>query len=313
MFIFGLDYRYRKDEIFRRIKATTFVQLVLQVYGIPEDEDLSIDQGQYDDENGSAHQQPGPDYQHDIPPLDLSKVSSQKEDTDEVLTARSSLSDFVRGSGEIKVQEDKEPSVSSKCPYLLLDVREKDDYDQCRLIGAVSYPAAMLSRSFNYFTKEILTYKNKPGHIIILYDENERIAPNAATTFVQREVDNVFMLSGGLNVLSQKFPAGIISGTLPESCKPLSRGQSSARQARCQTCSQITTQTPVMHKNTFTPDDLDKLQNKLDDILLTESESASRLSSSASRVASSRSTVRTGAGSIMPSSARSTSSQPPWK
>ena len=39
--------------------------------------------------------------------------------------------------------------------------------------------------------------KNKPGKIIILYDEDERIAPQAATTFVQREVDNLFMLSGG--------------------------------------------------------------------------------------------------------------------
>ena len=39
--------------------------------------------------------------------------------------------------------------------------------------------------------------KNKLGKIIILYDEDERLAPAAATTFVQREVDNVFMLSGG--------------------------------------------------------------------------------------------------------------------
>lgn len=39
--------------------------------------------------------------------------------------------------------------------------------------------------------------QNKPGKIIILYDEDERIAPNAATTFVQRGIDNIFMLSGG--------------------------------------------------------------------------------------------------------------------
>lgn len=34
-----------------------------------------------------------------------------------------------------------------------------------------------------------------------MYDEDERIAPRAATTFVQREVDNVFMLSGGKAVV----------------------------------------------------------------------------------------------------------------
>lgn len=123
---------------------------------------------------------------------------------------------------------------SSSLPYLLLDVRDKESYDQCHVIGgdqengvivlylffmtACSYPAVTLSRSCNYFTREILDFvsilnpivvekllpllhcikKNKPGKIIILYDEDERIAPQAATTFVQREVDNIFMLSGGM-------------------------------------------------------------------------------------------------------------------
>ena len=32
---------------------------------------------------------------------------------------------------------------------------------------------------------------------MILYDEDEKLAAPATTTFVQREVDNVFMLSGG--------------------------------------------------------------------------------------------------------------------
>lgn len=53
---------------------------------------------------------------------------------------------------------DVQPPVVLQCPFLLLDVREKDDYDQCHIIGALNYPAAMLSRSFNYFTKEILSY-----------------------------------------------------------------------------------------------------------------------------------------------------------
>ena len=39
--------------------------------------------------------------------------------------------------------------------------------------------------------------KNKPGKVIIVYDEDERIAPNVASVFVQKDVENVFMLSGG--------------------------------------------------------------------------------------------------------------------
>jgi len=38
--------------------------------------------------------------------------------------------------------------------------------------------------------------------VILLYDNDEKIAPAAATTLVQRGYDNVFMLSGGEQQLS---------------------------------------------------------------------------------------------------------------
>jgi len=44
----------------------------------------------------------------------------------------------------------------------------------------------------------MMQQKNREGRIILVYDEDERIAPNVATTLVQRMYDNVFMLSGGL-------------------------------------------------------------------------------------------------------------------
>ena len=42
-----------------------------------------------------------------------------------------------------------------------------------------------------------LVQKNQPGKIIIVYDEDERVAPKAATTLVERGYDNLFLLSGG--------------------------------------------------------------------------------------------------------------------
>jgi hypothetical protein len=39
--------------------------------------------------------------------------------------------------------------------------------------------------------------KNQPGKIIVVYDEDERLGHNAATTLVQRGYDNLFLLSGG--------------------------------------------------------------------------------------------------------------------
>ena len=39
--------------------------------------------------------------------------------------------------------------------------------------------------------------KNIPGRIIIVYDDDERVAPLVATTLVERKYENLFMLSGG--------------------------------------------------------------------------------------------------------------------
>lgn len=84
------------------------------------------------------------------------------------------------GIGELDVGSSQPPPVqcqhhSTNLPYLLLDVRDRESYDQCHIIGgddilmfynyhvevytaAQSYPAVTLSRSCNYFTREILEY-----------------------------------------------------------------------------------------------------------------------------------------------------------
>ena len=53
-------------------------------------------------------------------------------------------------------------------PYLLLDIRDRDEYDQCHIITALNYPIAMLSRSINNETKELLAYKNQEGNSNVL-------------------------------------------------------------------------------------------------------------------------------------------------
>ena len=97
-------------------------------------------------------------------------------------------------------------------------MREAPDYEQCHITSAQSFPITNLSKSCNYFTREIILYKNKPGRIIVLCDMDESIAPLAATLFVQKDVDNVFMLSGGMRVLYRTFcEGGFFSGQLPNS------------------------------------------------------------------------------------------------
>ena len=80
-------------------------------------------------------------------------------------------------------------------PYLLVDVRDSDDYDQCHIITAHSYPAANFSRTMNPFSPEMHQYKNIEGKIIILYDVDEFVATNCAHQMVQRGFENIFVVS----------------------------------------------------------------------------------------------------------------------
>ena len=149
-------------------------------------------------------------------------------------------------------------------PYLLLDVRTEDAYNSCHIIGAVNYPSAMLSRAQNYFTKEMLNYINKDGKILIVYDEDEKLAHMCSTTMIERGVDNLFMLSGGLKVLSAKFPKGIIRGPLPKVCLVDADGRMKKPKSK---------ETPVPacehpDQNDFTDSDLEILEDTLDKLML---------------------------------------------
>lgn len=62
---------------------------------------------------------------------------------------------------------------------------------------AINFHHTRLSRATNSFTPELHEYINKPDRLLVLYDEDESIAHRAATIFVERGVDNAFLLSGG--------------------------------------------------------------------------------------------------------------------
>ncbi|KAG8542029.1 hypothetical protein GDO81_027525 [Engystomops pustulosus] len=173
----------------------------------------------------------------------------------------------------------------------------------------------MLSRTMNPFTPEILNYKNAHGKIIILYDEDERIASQAATTMCERGFENLFMLSGGLKVIAQKFPDGLTTGTFPVTCLPQPTQSKSARK-RTTPREPIT---PAGNQWRFSSEDLEKLEQHLEKLLM-PTDTASRLSRlstgrSESKTFNSRnSQIPSSASSISSRSIRSLSPQSkPWK
>ncbi|NXF13999.1 CEP41 protein, partial [Smithornis capensis] len=180
---------------------------------------------------------------------------------------RSTLQSVISGVGEMDIEKDspkkEDPQAKElpypNCPFLLLDVRDRDAYEQCHIVGAYSYPIATLSRTMNPYTNSILEYKNAHGKIIIVYDNDERVASQAATTMCERGFENLFLLSGGLKVLAQKIPEGLITGTLPVSCQVTAPTGS----ARRKTAPRIPP-SRAENKWRFSADDLQKLKYYLE-------------------------------------------------
>ncbi|XP_043569957.1 centrosomal protein of 41 kDa isoform X1 [Chiloscyllium plagiosum] len=319
------NYRYKRDELFKRLKVTTFAQLVLQVASVNEQGERMFSEQQQEEDSHSVLSAPEPELlaikdNEERCPMEVHQKSpieliSNEDSVEKPLSARSTLQSVISGVGEIDLEKENQklsqPELclcSEKtdgpypdCPYLLLDVRDRDAYDQCHIIGAYSYPIAMLSRTMNPYTKEILEYKNASGKIILLYDEDERIASQAATTLCERGFENLFMLSGGLKVVAQTFPEGLTTGSIPLSCQPPVFLPSRQRQSTPQEPLR-----PAEDKLRFAKDDLSKIQHYLDEILVPSNSpsSFSHLSSSRTQLKSSSSSVRAQTGSIQ---------NKPWK
>ncbi|XP_068943327.1 centrosomal protein of 41 kDa isoform X1 [Petaurus breviceps papuanus] len=265
------NYRYKKDELFKRLKVTTFAQLVIQVASL-SDQTLEVTAEEIQRlEDNSALAIPnaedktnGKGSPTEKPPSPIQFISNAGVGE----SNRSTLQSVISGVGELDLDKESlkktEPDAKDKpypdCPFLLLDVRDRDSYSQCHIVGAYSYPIATLSRTMNPYSNDILEYKNAHGKIIILYDDDERLASQAATTMCERGFENLFMLSGGLKVLAQKFPEGLITGSLPPNCQqaPIPGSARKRSSPKVQTLY-------AENKWRFTPEDLRKIEYYLEE------------------------------------------------
>uniref|UniRef100_A0ACB8FMB3 Uncharacterized protein n=1 Tax=Sphaerodactylus townsendi TaxID=933632 RepID=A0ACB8FMB3_9SAUR len=243
------DYRYKKDELFKRLKVTTFAQLVIQVASLSDENlEVSPEEIQKLDEG-------------DATPADTNpEVAAETNGKDSPGEKPASPILFINNTGA---------GESYRSTLQSLGVRLGSGAE----VPAYSYPIATLSRTMNPYTNDILEYKNAHGKIIILYDDDERIASQAATTMCERGFENLFMLSGGLRVIAQKFPEGLVTGSFPASC--LSAGQPGS--ARKKATPRQPPPPPSENKWRFTAEDLQKIQYYLEEEQL-PTDTASRLS-----------------------------------
>ncbi|CAF1055100.1 unnamed protein product [Adineta steineri] len=210
--------KQQPNEIFKRMKISTLVKLITQVAEISSLENAAHGSSLSNRTFSST----------DRPETQDSQMS--------MASARSTLDNVVHGMGEVDVykkyikQNSTIPTTPAtpktansqltnfdyeERPYLLVDLRDIDEFNKNHIVSAHHYPAAMLSRCSNNESKELLLYKNHKGKIIVLYDEDEHLAPRSATIMTERGYNNIFVLTGGIRYAVRKFPRGLITGTCP--------------------------------------------------------------------------------------------------
>jgi centrosomal protein CEP41 len=115
-----------------------------------------------------------------------------------------SFSDSSRSNSGVNIvshSADAKPTYER--PYLILDAREEENFDSCRILHARSFPHSHLRR--DQLHKDVYKFKNKVEHLIIVYCNDERISKDYAKLLVDRGIDNVYLLTGGLNEFASEY------------------------------------------------------------------------------------------------------------
>lgn len=95
---------------------------------------------------------------------------------------------------------------------MILDVRPFEKYEECHIFGARHYDPANLAKATNNFPRELYYFKGPMGgdKMVLLYDEDGKGMQSIANTFVERGVENTYVLSGGLLGAAYRCPEVLV-------------------------------------------------------------------------------------------------------
>ena len=86
--------------------------------------------------------------------------------------------------------------ITAETKFILLDLRDEDEYKQFHIKEAISFPAPNISRDKVF--AQLLRFKNNSDKIIAVYMNDERNGTHYAKLLHEKGFDNVYLLSGGI-------------------------------------------------------------------------------------------------------------------
>jgi len=185
----------KRNEIFKRIKCSTLARLV---------EDNSVVESVYAlstvNEDDVASQM---------------SVKASKAPGTVATNAKTALTTATCAStpGSVVSVCDTDTTVDQERDLILLDLREPEEFEQCHLPLAVSYPATKINR--DQFTTELHRCKRDATKLLVVYHTNDATTAGVATLLAQKGWENVHALSGGFEEMASSYPE-VLEGEVPE-------------------------------------------------------------------------------------------------
>lgn len=184
----------RRDELFRRMRPSTLVRMV-QERAAPESVFAlgSIDEARSMSSVALAR-----------PAFGAASVAGRT-------VATAATVNSVAGSVVSLVSSDA--TVDETRDLVLLDLREPEDFERCRVPLAVNYPAPRLNR--DQFSPELQRCRRDPSKLLVVYHKDDASTAAIATLLVQKGWENVHVLSGGFEEMAESYPE-VLDGEAPE-------------------------------------------------------------------------------------------------
>lgn len=108
---------------------------------------------------------------------------------------------------------DTDTTIDQARDLVLLDLRDENMYDACRLPMALSYPATKINR--DQFIPELTRCKRDLSKLLVVYHTNDSTTAGVATLLAQKGWENVHALSGGFEEMASSYPE-VFEGEIPE-------------------------------------------------------------------------------------------------
>ena len=100
--------------------------------------------------------------------------------------------------------------VTSESNFLILDMRDRDEYTKWHIKEAQNFPLMLLNQDKTI--PELFRFKNKENKMIIVYVNDERNGILAGNNMVDRGYENTYLLTGGIEKFIEDF-SSLIEGT----------------------------------------------------------------------------------------------------